>query len=574
MPSVSGPTPGWTRGYVGVVAAAPTDPTDRDTGPANTRSWQAWGWEESAATAEQTRRLAGALAGRFGVEPPSAEAAVRLEDLDLRAPRVDPPASLAPLCSTDRRDRARHTYGRSYRDVVRLLRGDLPHPPDVVAHPADESDVVALLDWCDSAGLAAIPFGGGSSVVGGVEADVGDRWQGVVSVDLTRLHRVLEIDRTSRAARIQAGALGPVLESQLRPHGLTLRHYPQSFEFSTLGGWLATRAGGHFATLYTHIDDLCESMRVVTPTGIAESRRLPGSGAGPSPDRLFLGSEGTLGIITEAWMRLQDRPRWKTSAGVEFLDLASGAAAVRALAQSGLYPVNCRLLDAGEALLSATLTPGAGALLVLGFESADHPVDDAMVRALELCLDHGGSLPASVTSTDSGIPGAGGADSAAGRDGAAGEWRNSFLRAPYTRDALVRLGVICETFETACTWDRFDALHAQVTAAVEDAVGRICGAGWVTCRFTHAYPDGVAPYFSVLAPGTRGSELSQWAEIKSAASEAVLAAGGTITHHHAVGRDHRPWYDRQRPDVFVAALRAAKSAVDPGGIMNPGVLLD
>jgi alkyldihydroxyacetonephosphate synthase len=508
---------------------------------------------------------------------------VALEDLDLPVPRVVPPRSLAHLCSSGRRDRASHTYGRSYRDTVRLLRGQLAHPPDVVAYPTDEADVVALLDWCGSAGVAAIPFGGGSSVVGGVEADIGDRFLGALSLDMTGLDRVVEIDRVSRAARIQAGALGPVLESQLRPHGLTLRHYPQSFEFSTLGGWLATRAGGHFATVYTHIDDLCESMRVVTPTGISESRRLPGSGAGPSPDRMFLGSEGTLGVITEAWMRLQDRPRWKTSAGVEFPDFASGAEAVRGLAQSGLYPVNCRLLDAGEAMLSASLSPGAGALLVLGFESADHPVDGPMDRALELCGDHGGTLPEAPTSTDSGAPGqagagagnvaGSGAGSGAGSPSAAGEWRNSFLRAPYTRDALVRLGFVCETFETACTWDRLTELHTSVTTAVEDALRRICGAGWMTCRFTHAYPDGVAPYFSVLAPGTPGSELAQWAEIKEAASEAILAAGGTITHHHAVGRDHRRWYERQRPDVFATALAAAKAAVDPAGIMNPGVLL-
>ena len=250
---------------------------------------------------------------------------------------------------------------------------------------------------------------------------------------------------------------------------------------------------------------------------------------------------------------------------------------MRALAQSGLFPVNCRLLDAGEALLSARISPGAGALLVLGFESADHPVDHPMARALELCRDHGGRCPSRRPRPTPGRPGAvrgGTGDRGAGRDGAAGEWRNSFLRAPYTRDALVRLGVICETFETACTWDRFPELHAAVTTAVEHALARICGAGWVTCRFTHAYPDGVAPYFSVLAPGRPGSELDQWAEIKSAAAEALLAAGGTITHHHAVGRDHRPWYDRQRPDPFAAALRAAKSALDPAGILNPGVLVD
>jgi len=197
---------------------------------------------------------------------------------------------------------------RSYRDLVRAFRRDFSEPPDWVAFPESEQAVIDLLDWCGSKNIAAIPFGGGSSVVGGVECNVGDGYAGVVSIDLTRLNQVVEIDRVSRAARIQAGIYGPALEDALRPQGLTLRHFPQSFEFSTLGGWLATRAGGHFATRYTHIDDFTESLRVVTPSGIIESRRLPGSGAGPSPDRLFLGSEGSFGIITEAWMRLQDRP--------------------------------------------------------------------------------------------------------------------------------------------------------------------------------------------------------------------------------------------------------------------------
>jgi alkyldihydroxyacetonephosphate synthase len=532
---------------------------------------------------EQTVSLGRAVGARLGLDLGVPADPVPLDAVRLPEPRIVAPAALGGLCSTGRWDRAAHTYGRSYRDVVRAFRGELTHPPDVVAFPTDETDVVALLDWCAGAGIAAIPYGGGSSVVGGVEADVGDGYRGAVSIDMTRLDRVLEIDWTSRAARIQAGALGPVLEDQLRPHGLTLRHFPQSFEFSTLGGWLATRSGGHYATLYTHIDDLCEAMRVVTPAGVAESRRLPGSGAGPSPDRLFLGSEGTLGIITEAWMRLQDRPRFKASASVEFVDFGSGVAAVRALSQSALYPANCRLLDTGEALLAGGLTPGAGALLVLGFESADHHVGPWLERALELCHDHGGTLPnppqfsdsdSDYARTDDGSDAGSASGAPAGRDGAAGAWRNSFLRAPYTRDALVRFGIICETFETACTWDRFDELHAAVTTAVTDALSRICGGGWVTCRFTHVYPDGPAPYFSVLAPGRRGSELSQWAEIKAAASETLLAHGATITHHHAVGRDHRPWYDRQRPEPFAAALRAAKATLDPTGILNPGVLID
>jgi alkyldihydroxyacetonephosphate synthase len=372
------------------------------------------------------------------------------------------------------------------------------------------------------------------------------------------MDRVLEIDRESRAARIQAGALGPVLEDQLRPHGYTLRHFPQSFEFSTLGGWLATRSGGHYATNYTHIDDFAESLRVVTPAGISESRRLPGSGAGPSPDRMFLGSEGILGIITEAWMRVQDRPTFRASASVLFRSFEAAVAAVRAISQAALFPANCRLLDAGEAAAAAGVTDNS-ALLVLGFESADHPLDAWAERAVELCRDHGGSVPGGVGSS--------------GSEGAAGAWRNSFLRGPYGRDAMVAMSMIADTFETACTWSGFEQLHEAAISATQKALKEVCGGGTVTCRFTHVYPDGPAPYFTFTGPGRPGSELEQWDEIKAAASEAVMSAGGTITHHHAVGRDHRPWYDRQRPDPFAAALRAAKQALDPAGVLNPGVLL-
>ncbi|MGH9246059.1 MAG: FAD-binding oxidoreductase [Acidimicrobiales bacterium] len=527
------------------------------------RSWWGWGYEDAALPDEQVAGLAVAVSARLGREV-TPRSAPRLDDVDLRPPRVAPPAALEPLCSTDAFDRALHTYGRGYRDVVRAFHGELQHPPDVVAFPAEERHVVDLLDWCASAGVAAIPYGGGSSVVGGVEFG-GEGFAGVVSIDLTRLDRVVELDRTSRAARIQAGALGPVLEDQLRPHGLTLRHFPQSFECSTLGGWLATRSGGHYATAYTHIDDLVESMRLVTPAGIAESRRLPGSGAGPSPDRLFLGSEGSLGIITEAWMRLQDRPRWKASAGVRFASFLDGAEAVRVVGQSALFPTNCRLLDHGEAAIAAGVgdVPDGGGLLVLGFESADHPVEPWMERAVEIVREHGGTVPDGEPSYRESAPG----------DGAVGAWRSAFLRGPYTRDGLVRCGVLAETFETACTWDRFPELHASVTETVERALGDICGDGWVTCRFTHVYPDGPAPYFSLVAPSRFGSELQIWDEVKAAASEAVLAAGGTITHHHAVGRDHDPWYRRQRPDLFGRALAAAKRELDPAGVLNPGVIM-
>ncbi len=306
----------------------------------------------------------------------------------LRAPRIEPPPSLADRCSTDPADRAGHTYGKAYRDVIRALRADLPHPPDLVARPRDEQDVVDLLDWASSTRTAVIPYGGGSSVVGGVEYR-GDEHAAVMSLDLGLLDRVLEIDEVSHAARIQAGALGPALEAQLRERDLTLRHYPQSFEFSTLGGWLATRSGGHFATVETHIDDLTESIRALTPSGVYASWRLPGSGAGPSPDRLLLGSEGTLGVITEAWMRVRPRPSQRASASVVFGDLFSALDALREITQSGLRPANCRVLDEGEALLAGAGN-GEQSVLVLGFESSGVPVDRDLADAIELAAGHGG----------------------------------------------------------------------------------------------------------------------------------------------------------------------------------------
>ncbi len=535
------------------------------------RSRKFWGWglEGEGPTPEQERAIATGLAARFGAHagdlrplPPPDPASLRLP-----APRLAPPPALATLCSTDPLVRAAHAYGKSYRDLVRARAGRFEHPPDQVAFPRDEADVVALLEWCAEAGAAAIPYGGGSSVVGGVEPAVDEAYRGVVTLDLARLDRVLEIDRVSRAARIQAGVLGPALEDQLRPAGLTLRHYPQSFEFSSLGGWIATRSGGHYATLFTHVDEFVEGLRLVTPRGVIETRRLPGSGAGPSPERLFIGSEGILGVITEAWMRLQDRPVVRAQASVRFpgsRGFLDGARAVRALAQSGLHPANCRLLDPLEALTSGA---GAGdeAVLVLAFESADHPLDAWIARALELCRDAGGVAPETAVSRRDG----GGA-----REGAAGAWRQAFLQAPYLRDSLVGMGVLSETFETAITWDRFEEFHLAVLESARSAVTRVCGTGSVACRFTHAYPDGPAPYYTVLAPARRGAELAQWGEIKATASEALLACGGTITHHHAVGRDHRPWYDRERPPLFAEALRAAKRALDPAGLLNPGVLID
>ncbi|MFL6652503.1 MAG: FAD-binding oxidoreductase [Sulfurifustaceae bacterium] len=529
------------------------------------RNFWGWGYEDQVVGAEFQRQLGAMLGSRLGVTDIVVTAPPTVDEIRLRAPRVAVPASLAALCSSDPYERLSHTYGKSYRDVIRALRRDFAPAPDIVAMPRTDADIVRLLDWCASANVAVIPYGGGSSVVGGIEPAVDDRYVGVASIDLRHLDKVLDVDRVSRAARIQGGVFGPVLEAQLKEHGLTLRHYPQSFEFSTLGGWIATRSGGHYATLYTHIDEFVEALRVITPRGVLETRRLPASGAGPNPDRLFIGSEGALGIITEAWMRVQERPTFRSSASVRFPTFFAGSRAVRALAQSGLHPANCRLLDPQEAQDSG-VSDGAVAILLLGFESASGPTESAMLRALECCADHGGIYkPESVKHKQGGTERAEEADA----------WRNSFFRAPYLRDALAAMGFIVETFETAITWDRFESFHHAVMATAKDAMERICGnGGWVTCRLTHAYPDGVAPYYTIKAPGTKGEELEQWDQIKAAVSDALIKNGGTITHHHAVGRDHRRWYEQERPALFAEALVAAKAALDPRGILNPGVLVD
>jgi alkyldihydroxyacetonephosphate synthase len=355
---------------------------------------------------------------------------------------------------------------------------------------------------------------------------------------------------------------GPSLDAQLKEHGLALRFFLQSFQFSSLGGWIATRAGGHYATNTTHIDDFVESVRMLTPCGVWESRRVPASGAGPSPDRFVIGSEGSLGLITEAWLRLPGLPRHRLSASVAFADFDDGAEAVREIVQAGLFPSNCRLVDAQEALLAGAYD-GAHSILVLGFESPHHPVESSMRIALDACRGHRGEV---LEQTDP------------NRDKttstATARWRQAFLRECYYREAKTARGIGRDTCETSIPWSRFAELHETVKdrihAAIREATGRD---GTVTCRFTHVYADGPAPYFTFHFLADKKRMVEQGTAIKSAAYDAMLECGGTITHHHAVGRLHMPWYERQRPELFGRVLEAAKRTVDPKRLMNPGVLV-
>jgi alkyldihydroxyacetonephosphate synthase len=521
------------------------------------RSIWMFGLESDEPTEQERRDFAKSMSERLGVKvelPPIP----RVEDLQLREPRIKPPETLTAFCRMDNYERALHSKG----DRLEEIRGIFENPPDIVAHPRTEQELEDILGWCSDNEYAAIPYGGGSSSVEGVTPPEG--YGGIVTIDMDQFDQVLEIDETSRAARIQAGVYGPALEDQLRPHGFTLRHFPQSFAGSTLGGWIATRSGGHYATNDTHIDDFVESARMLTPAGWWESRRLPGSGAGPSPDRLALGSEGILGIITEAWMRIQVRPRFRATASVTFPSWESGYEATRQIVQTKLWPANLRLLDPELARGSAGLD-GTQAVLIVGFESAELPQDWPMRQAVEIARGAGGQIEdEDILFADSGQP--------TGRTGAAGAWRDAFI--PKGGGVAAGLGQVANTVESSITWERWPDFDAQVREALAKALDEVCGGGTVNCRFTHVYTDGPAPYYTFVGRYRPGIDRKAQMEVKQAASEAIMRAGGTITHHHAVGRQHRPWYDVQRPEPFAMALRAAKRTLDPNWVLNPGVLID
>lgn len=518
------------------------------------RSHWAWGWEEKIPSVEARKELGEILHTVLKITPGELKEAVLLQDVKLR-----PSAFSGGEVDTTDEARIRHTYGRSWPDLMRGFLGDFSAAPDGVVIVDSVADVQNVFLWAEKHDAAIQIYGGGTSVVGGVEAEKG---RPTLSLDTSGLSGVHHIDHVSRVARIGGGSFGPDIESALRPFHLTLRHFPQSFEFSTLGGWIATRSGGHYATVRTHIDEFVESVQMVTPSGVYETRRLPASGAGPDPNRLICGSEGTLGVITQAWMRLQMRPHFKAQASVHFRDWSGAVAALRELGQSGLNPANCRLLDSREALLNQVTFDGTH-VLILSFESHDSEQVFVMERALDICKAHKGECPTGPCYRDT------------FNEQASDRWRSAFLDGPYMQSALLTMGVFADTFETAVLWSDFDAFHQGVIQRLRRILKEVCGSGFVTCRITHVYPDGLAPYYTWIAPmPVRDvSAIEVWQRIKDAAMDAVVDLGGTISHHHAVGRIHREHYHREASPLFLQSLRAVKNQLDPHGILNPGVLL-
>ena len=526
------------------------------------RSFWTWGWQQDEPSDTQRQQAAQAVSELYGTEV-TAPPIPTIDSIELRQPRLTVPTDLSELVTTDKTERIVHTYGGHFLEFNRALSGDFADPPDAVAYPSTEEELERVLSWCDSAGHAAIPYGGGTTVVDGVS--IPQTHDTAVTIDTEKLNRVLEIDDVSRAARIQAGTFGPDLEAQLRPAGFTLRHFPQSFPWSTLGGWIVTRSGGHYATNHTHIDEFVESLRMLTPAGWWESRRLPGSGAGPSPDRTVIGSEGTLGIVSEAWMRIQARPKFRATAGVVFADFVSGYTAARHIVQAKLWPANLRLLDPSEAGRAAGMD-GQQALLIIGFESAEVPQGDFIKQAVAIARDCNGVIDDADVLIDDG------SGQATGRGGAVGNWRDSFIGV--NAGMTIGLGLMGDTFETAVTWDQWPAFDELVRRRVGQALQEVAGdAHTLSCRFTHVYTDGPAPYYTFSGLTDKGQEAAAWQVVKDAANACILEGGATMTHHHAVGRMHRDGRRQQQPGLFTDSFKAMKATVDPNGIMNPEVLI-
>jgi alkyldihydroxyacetonephosphate synthase len=511
------------------------------------------------------------LRDRIGESRPSSRAA-ELNDFELPSAEPLPPALIDAVGEenvfTGAEDRIRHATGRGYVDLARLRSGRLEQAPDAVLLPVDADAVRRVLEACAAEGVAVVPFGGGTSVVGGVEPLRGahDR---VVSLDLARL-RGAEVDARALTARLGAGLRGPEAEAELAKHGLVLGHYPQSFEYATIGGFAATRSAGQASSGYGRFDSLVSSVRLIAPAGDLGTLETPHTAAGPALREVVVGSEGVFGVIPDVTVRVRPAPRQRRYEAWIAESFEAGAEIVRALAQGPGLPDVIRVSDEEETEVSLTLSGPrgiaaslfggylglrrrrGGSLIIVGFEGEEESVSRR--RALSVRALRGG--------------GAVYLGQAAGRS-----WEHGRYQGPYLRDRLMEMGAMVETLETSQTWTGLSALHAAVSGAIRDSLSGQGTPGLAFCHLSHAYADGASLYFTFIARARHGEEIEQWRRVKRAASEAIVANGGTITHHHAVGRDHAPYMEAEVGKTGLDVLRAVKARLDPTGIMNPGKLL-
>ena len=520
--------------------------------PVPPMKWDAWG--DPALAQPLSDSIRGLLQNALGVSADDVDAPTRGE-VQLRPSALsdadrDALAAITELSTADA-DRLRRAGGKSTLDLLRRKSREPQDAPDGVVLPGNEDEITAVLRICSERGIAVVPFGGGTSVVGGLDP-VRAGHAAVVSLDLRRFD-AFALDETSEVATLGAGLSGPRAEELLAQRGYELGHYPQSFRFATIGGFAATRSSGQDSAGYGRFDEMVTGLRVVTPAGVLDVGRAPASAAGPDLRQLFLGSEGTLGVITAVRVRVHPAPEAKAYEAWTFADFATGAAALRAVVQRGTGPTVIRLSDEAETGVNLALTtqigaapPAGGCLAITVFEGPAAQVQARrdVTRAL---LDRTGT--------------------SLGPD-AAQAWEHGRFDAPYLRDALLANGALCETLETATSWTNLETLKTAVTAALQEQLGP----SLVMCHVSHLYQTGASLYFTVVA-ALGGDPIARWQAAKRAAGDAIMANGGTITHHHAVGTDHRPWLTQEVGELGVQILRAVKATVDPAGILNPGKLI-
>lgn len=546
--------------------------------------WNGWGWTAHKDKLAEQDVLWTWLAAELGMPALLATPARPLESVAIAPSRLSGAerARLVEILGADRfRDdpfeRAFHARGRSYHDLIRLRAGELSVAPDAVLYPRTTEEVQALVAACAEAGIAIVPYGGGTSVVGGVSAIQG-RFKSVVTLDMSVMDRIVDIEPQAMTATFEAGIYGPALEKALLAKNLTLGHHPQSFEFSTLGGWIAHRGAGQGSNRYGRAEDWLVAAKLVTPRGVLQTGGFPASATGPRLNDLVLGSEGVFGIITEATVRLHAAPAASEYYGYLFKDFASGIAAIRRAESDGVGATMLRLSDQIETKfyrafgtlgknlsfrdrLAQLYLDNRGfdekaCALIAGFEGETTAVADARLQFQVLAKKHGAMA----------------LGEAQGQ-----RWKEGRFHGPYLRDPMMDRGVGVDTFETAATWSKLGALHVAVRDALEGAVRetapRAGARGIVGCHVSHSYIDGASLYFTCIFPRQLDGELGQWRTIKKAASDAIIKNGGTISHHHGVGEDHLPWLAAEKGSLGIDILRAVKMALDPKGIMNPGKLI-
>jgi alkyldihydroxyacetonephosphate synthase len=530
-----------------------------------------WGWGEPSLAPELDGPALATLRERIGELAPAAPRPA-LDDFELPPAEALPQALIGAVGEesvfTGAEDRLRHATGCGYVDLARLRSGKLDAAPDAVVLPADAEAIGRVLEICAAEGIAVVPFGGGTSVVGGVAPLRGDHAR-LISLDLTQLREV-EVDRRSLTARLGAGLRGPEAEAELAKHGLVLGHYPQSFEYATVGGFAATRSAGQASSGYGRFDSLVSSVRLIAPAGELSTLATPHTAAGPALREVVVGSEGVFGVIPDVTVRVRPVPKQRRYEAWIAESFEAGAEIVRALAQGSGLPDVIRLSDEEETEVSLALSGPrglagslfggylglrrrrGGCLLVVGLEGEEEAV--ARRRALSLReLRRGGAVYLGQS---------------AGRS-----WEHGRYQGPYLRDTLIDMGAMVETLETSHTWSELAKLHDAVGGAIRGSLAAQGTPGLVFCHLSHAYADGASLYFTFISRSREGAEVEQWRQVKRAACEAIVAAGGTITHHHAVGRDHAPYMEAEVGRTGLDVLRAVKEKLDPAGIMNPGKLL-